>query len=179
MDTQKNIGWPEEDSQVEQQYVSVSQIAHRLGRIRSVVKGDIVSGRIRAIKIPSRQNQAGFEWRVSLKDANAYVAEKQLKMQQKTPSQELAEKDEKLAEDEEVDTSHVDAISMELGTPDCCGSCGATTGNILGDVNDETREQYGYLCFRCHKLVTAFHGDPQRMRRVLAYIENTRSKNSL
>jgi hypothetical protein len=174
MDTRKNREWPKEDSQEEQQYVSVSQIAHRLGKIRSVVKGDLEAGRIKAIKVPSRQNRTGFEWRVSLEDANVYVAEKQLKMQQKALPEKLAEKSEDLAEDERLDST-----PLELGTPDCCGSCGATTGNILGDINDETRNLYGYLCFRCHKLVTAFHGDPLRMRKVLAYIENTRPKNSL
>jgi len=61
-----------------------------------------------------------------------------------------------------------------VGTPDECGACGTRTGNILGDVDDRTRTQYGYLCARCYKLLNAFHANPERMRKVLLYIEITR-----
>lgn len=79
-------------------------------------------------------------------------------------------------------TSELEALKYELGitgedrrgTPDQCGACGTKTGNILGDVDERTREEYGYLCSRCYKLVTAFHANPARMRKVLAYIERTR-----
>lgn len=59
-----------------------------------------------------------------------------------------------------------------LGTPDQCGACGATTGNILGDV--ENRTQYGYLCYRCYKIVNDFHADLARIQNVVVYLKKTR-----
>lgn len=166
MNTQEEEKWPEQDSK--QSYVSVSMLARHSGINRRTIQKEIVKGRIAAIKIPSHQNQTGFEFRVALEDANAYISEK---LQDATP-QDLGPLSEKLGPDESQG-------SDPRGTPDCCGSCGATTGNILGDVNDETGQAYGYLCFRCYKLVTAFHGDPLRMRKVLVYIEKTRPENIL
>lgn len=61
---------------------------------------------------------------------------------------------------------------QSIGTPEQCGACGTTTGNILGDVDG--RKQYGYLCYRCHKLVQDFHADPARMRKVVVYLKKTR-----
>lgn len=61
-----------------------------------------------------------------------------------------------------------------LGTPDLCGACGVTTGNIIGDVDKATFKTYGYLCMKCHRLVQDFQGEAERMRKALTYIEQTR-----
>ena len=68
----------------------------------------------------------------------------------------------------------VAVIKPVVGTPDQCGSCGVTRGNILGDVDKATAHKYGYLCARCHQLVRDFQGDPERIRKVLDYVEQTR-----
>lgn len=61
-----------------------------------------------------------------------------------------------------------------VGTPNQCGSCGTTKGNILGDVDKSTAYRYGYLCAKCRQLVRDFQGDPERIRNVLKYVEQTR-----
>jgi hypothetical protein len=60
------------------------------------------------------------------------------------------------------------------GTPEQCGSCSTTTGNILGDVDIASARKYGYLCAKCYKLVRDFQSDAGRMRKVLEYVESTR-----
>src|SRR5437667_2824912 len=73
-------------------------------------------------------------------------------------------------------TPSIDKLTVlkPRGTPDRCGSCGTERGNILGDVDEITGKGYGYLCMNCYRLVSAFHGNPERMRTVLSYIERTR-----
>jgi len=62
-----------------------------------------------------------------------------------------------------------------LGSPEQCGSCGTTSGNIFGDIDSSTMKKHGYLCMKCYKLVRDFGADPQRLRNVLAYVEKTRT----
>src|SRR6266566_4791038 len=63
------------------------------------------------------------------------------------------------------------------GTPDQCGSCGTRSGNIFGDVDVTTGKKYGYLCMKCYKIVRDSGDDPKRMRKALAYSEDTRLGN--
>lgn len=66
-----------------------------------------------------------------------------------------------------------DAITLdEIGTR--CDSCGIKNGNILSDIDEITKERYGYLCMKCYRLVHTFQADHQRIRSILAYIETTR-----
>ncbi len=57
---------------------------------------------------------------------------------------------------------------------DRCGACGATSGNILGDVNTTTMQRYGYLCTKCYRIVHEFGREPNRLHSVLAYMKRTR-----
>ncbi|SRR5258707_15826756 len=70
--------------------------------------------------------------------------------------------------------SHTRAVVVPLGTSETCGSCGRTTGNIVGDIDDITRERYGYLCTKCYKFVHDFGGDLNRVRKAIDYVEKTR-----
>ncbi len=75
--------------------------------------------------------------------------------------------------------SHTRAIVVPLGTSEQCGCCGNTRGNILGDIDKVTREKYGYLCARCYQLVRDFQGDPEKIRKVLDYVERTRTNRTM
>jgi hypothetical protein len=61
-----------------------------------------------------------------------------------------------------------------VGTPDQCGSCSTTQGNIVGDIESTTHERYGYLCARCYRMLLECQKDVPRIRKVLAYLELTR-----
>jgi|ERR1022692_2074131 hypothetical protein len=61
-----------------------------------------------------------------------------------------------------------------LDPSDCCGCCGTSRGNILGDINDKTQEIYGYLCMGCYRLVRDFRADLERMYKVIDYVKKTR-----
>jgi CRISPR/Cas system-associated protein Cas10 (large subunit of type III CRISPR-Cas system) len=66
---------------------------------------------------------------------------------------------------------------LPLGTNTQCGSCGTNTGNILGDDRNTSEKKYGFLCFRCKKLVKDFHGDITRMYKVIRYLEKTQDNH--
>lgn len=60
-----------------------------------------------------------------------------------------------------------------MGTPDRCGSCGATSGNIIADLDEKTKEARGYLCSKCYRTLSYWKGDPILIRKVADYIEKT------
>ncbi len=62
------------------------------------------------------------------------------------------------------------------GTPECCGACGKSQGNIVGDGEEATGTLYGYLCLKCYKLVQAFNADVTRLKQVQVYIQYTRKQ---
>jgi hypothetical protein len=62
------------------------------------------------------------------------------------------------------------------GTPDQCGACGAEAMSILGDVNNETHKQLGYLCMKCYKIVRESKGEVERVNQVAAYMKLTRKQ---
>ena len=175
---------PEEEEKPEQTYVTVTSIANRLGRTRSMVRSAIERGELPGVQVPSGYNSSGFEWNVRSEDAEAYILHRlanahiRARSSRKTPAlstetpalaPDLALKDENLPEAGANE-------NLPIGNPNLCGSCGRTTGNILGDVDDVTHRQYGYLCFKCYKLVQVSRGDSHRLSKVLAYLEKVQEQ---
>lgn len=187
--SRKKREWPEKDEQTEQGYVTITIVARRAHQTRHIVSGAIMRGELSAVKGPSKYSRSGFEWNIRLEDAEVYIARylplsdeggsfrivgaalPEIAGENPDEGAVLEEKLPKAAEDP-------DATVKPLGNPNLCGSCGRDTGNILGDVDDHTREQYGYLCYRCHKLVQMFRGDTLRMAKVLDYLKKTREDPS-
>ncbi|SRR6266702_185487 len=164
--------WPDKTEVPESQYVTVTMISRRTGLSRAIIRGTIERGELSGVKVSSKYNSSGFEWNVRLEDAETYI--QKLALEAGDFPQEAEEPPEKLALEEEKLALPENVSPRLLGTPEECGCCGLDTGNILGDINGLTREQYGYLCHKCYKLVQMFHADTQRMEKVLAYLKITR-----
>jgi|SRR6266567_2569613 len=142
------------------QYVTVSEIARRIGTSRHKVKHDIRRGMLQASKGLNVHSRTGFEYRVILDDAETYIANAMNGHAQIITSIEQI--------------SRPITAKVVLGTPDLCGSCSTTQGNIVSDDVDGTPgEKYGWLCMNCYRVVHAAKRDQGKLRKVLTYLEQT------
>ena len=64
-----------------------------------------------------------------------------------------------------------------------CESCGTSKGNIINDEDTVSKECRGYLCAPCYRLSRLIRGceqgDPQRLKKILAYNSRTTLKKPL
>ena len=140
------------NDQIGDQYLTTTAIARRIGTSRHKVKGDIHRGKLQAFRGPNVHGRGGFEFRVTLEDAEAYIAANGLNRQAPPLQRQKPMK--------------------EIGTPDLCGACGTDKGNIVfDDVGKMPGKKNGWLCMNCYKLVRASQGNKNRIQKVLQYLE--------
>ena len=82
----------------------------------------------------------------------------------------------KSAQDKEAYRKHLEENDNQEKL-ERCTSCQTSTGNIITDVNEKTKETKGYLCTKCFRIMRDFSGDPRRLRYVADYIENIEARS--
>ncbi len=132
-------------------YQPLAGVAKATGDDQARIEADILDAQLPVFKF--LYHNMGMSLAIRREDAERYIATASNGRRQKVEST---------------------LMKLPVGSFDQCGSCGATTGNIAGDMNEKTRKMYGYLCTKCYRLVHDSGANPKRIRSVLTYLELTR-----
>lgn len=148
--------------------INTTQFSEMLGVSRGVVKKLLSSGQVPAFRVESRFRQGG-EWRVKKQDAEEYCRQK---------GKERVKRGESILKkvEEVVPVKEEETELLPVGSANRCGACGVRTGNIVGDVDSETRLHYGYLCSRCTRILVTSNGEIDRIEKFLVYLKKTRGQ---
>jgi hypothetical protein len=70
------------------------------------------------------------------------------------------------------------AIQIGRPKPDACEACGGNRGGIVFDHCHERGHPRGWLCWTCNVALGHLGDDPNRLRKLIAYLDRTRENTS-